>query len=167
MVGYHCGVGRNGPRLDMGSKHGLGVVKFVPFHFRSASNNAPFRRPPGARVDTINFISMYFFHLHLDDYVFTPGHLAEKWSWSEPTTEWEQVESTLRRCNLSPEKLKKKQGVSGLLGIFLFYKETHYSNNQPSRYLVTFCFHMLQEGLWDFFLTSRDDFIIDSLSRLW
>lgn len=31
-----------------------------------SSNNAPIRRPPGARVDTIDFIPMYFFHLHRD-----------------------------------------------------------------------------------------------------
>lgn len=39
MIGYHCGVDRNGPGFDMGSKHDLGVVKFIPFHFWPPPNN--------------------------------------------------------------------------------------------------------------------------------
>lgn len=136
MIKCHWGVARIHPRLDTGSKRGPRVVKFVPFYFWSASKSAPFRRPPGARVDTINFIFYTFSFTFIPRwwYVFTPGHLADKWSWSEPRTEWEQVENTFKRWNWSPEKLKKKcmcVGGGGALVfgvyIYIFLKQTHYN----------------------------------------
>lgn len=70
-----------------------------------------------------------------------------------------------------PQRNSEKQRKSGgflTFGVFFcFVNKLITAYNQPSQYLVIFCLHMLQEGLWDyFFFTSCDDFIIDSLSRL-
>lgn len=110
MIGYHCGVGRSSPRLDMGSRHDFGVVKFVPFHFWSASNNAPFRRPPGARADTINFIPMYFFHLHLDDDMFS--HLVallKNEAGQNPVQNENRLRAHLRDA-IGPQRNSRKSG---------------------------------------------------------
>ena len=102
----------------MGSKHGLGVLKFVAFPFWSASNNAPFRRPPGARVDTINFIPVYFFHLHLDDDMFS--HLVTLLK-NEAGQNLVQNENRLRapsRDVIGPQRNSRKSGRSLDVGVF-------------------------------------------------
>lgn len=105
----------------MGSKLGLGVVKFVPLHLWSASNSAPLRRTAGAKGDTMTFIPICFFCFYLDDGMFSHVVALLK---NEADQNLVQNENRLRahsRDTIGLQRNSRKSGgVSSLWGIFCF-----------------------------------------------